>query len=299
VNVQDFAVSPFGTSLWLTLGRLPPRVGHAVGRWVSHQLYLRKQAFAYRTIYANQSVVLGPAATRDEVDAAVEAVLRHAGMSQFDVVRAIAGGAKRIVGSVELGEELWPHLHAAQATGRGIFLCGAHLSAFNLGFLSFALCGDVPVQVLSSARTEGGFRIISELRNRGTLIETPIDATALRQAVRRLRDGGLALIGVDWPMAAEQQAERVSFFGRPACLSTGYIRMAISANAVLLPLACRWSPGRGYHVIAAPHLDLELTGDREFDVEHNARRVLRVIEDWIRETPDQWLMYYRVWPDIS
>lgn len=296
MNVQEFAVSQFGTSLWLSLGRLPPRIGRALGRFVSHQLYLRKHAFAYRTIHANQAMVLGPAATPEEVDAAVAAVLRHAGMSQYDVVRAITRGEQGILDSVEVGAEFWPYFHAARATGRGIFLCGAHLSAFNLAFLSFALCGEFPVQVLSSARTEGGFRIVTELRNRGAIIETPIDASALRQAIKRLRGGGVALIGVDWPLVAEQ-AERVEFFGRPACLPTGYVRMALSANAVLLPLACRWTPERGYYVISAPHLELEATGNRGCDMDHNARRMLRVVEGWIRETPDQWLMYYRVWPD--
>jgi len=296
VNIQEFAVSQFGTRLWLTLGRLPPRMGHAIGRWVAHQLYLRKHAFAYRTLYANQSVVLGPAAAPEQVDAAVAAVLRHAGMSQYDVVHAIAHGEDAIINSVELGADFWPHFQAARATGRGIFLCGAHLSAFNLGFLSFALCGNIPIQILSTARTEGGFRMISELRNRGTLEETPIDGPALRKAIQRLREGGIALIGVDWPVPVEA-AERTMFFGRPACLPTGYVRMALSANAVLLPLSCRWTPERGYYVMAAPHLEMERTGDRERDIQHNVRRMLSVVEGWIRETPDQWLMYYRVWPE--
>lgn len=47
--------------------------------------------------------------------------------------------------------------------------------------------------------------------------------------------------------------------------------------------------------MAAPHLELELTGDRSADVLHNARRVLAVFEGWITETPEQWLMYHPVW----
>lgn len=296
MNIQEFAVSRVGTRFWLLLGRLPPRAGHAFGRWVARQLYLRKHAFAYRTLYANQTVVLGPAAAAEQVDAAVAAALYHAGMSQYDIVHAIARGREAIIDSIELGADFWPHLQAARATGRGVLLCGVHLSAFNLGLLAFALCGDTPIQILSAARGEGGFRLISDLRNRGAIEETPVDGPALRQAIQRLRAGGIALIGVDWPVPLEA-AERIPFFGRPAGLPTGYMRMALNANAVLLPIACRWTPERGYYIMAAPHMEPERTGDRAHDIQHNVRRLLNVAEGWIRETPDQWLMYYRVWPD--
>ena len=87
------------------------------------------------------------------------------------------------------------------------------------------------------------------------------------------------------------------FFGRPAHLATGWVRMALSANAVILPMACRWSPARGYYAISQPPMMLEVTGDRETDVQHNVRRILAVMEKWIAETPEQWLMYHPVWPE--
>jgi lauroyl/myristoyl acyltransferase len=43
-------------------------------------------------------------------------------------------------------------------------------------------------------------------------------------------------------------------------------------------------------------MELERTGDRQQDLICNALRVLAVIQQWISETPEQWLMYYPVWP---
>jgi lauroyl/myristoyl acyltransferase len=176
-----------------------------------------------------------------------------------------------------------------------VIVCGCHLSNFNLAFLALAL-RDVPLQVLSAAQPVGGFRIMHELRARGLLAETPIDGPALRKAIQRLRGGGIVATGVDWPVGvpADQQ---VLFFNRPARVPTGHIRLAIAADAVLLPIACRWTAARGYFVLSAPRLELELSGDREADIRHNARRVLAVMEQWIAETPDQWLMYHPIWPD--
>ena len=92
-----------------------------------------------------------------------------------------------------------------------------------------------------------------------------------------MRAGGYVATGVDWPLAAAPD-ERVPFFGRPAHLPTGHIRLAISGNALLLPMACRWDPERGYRALTGEPIELELTGDRAIDVQHNARRMLAVME---------------------
>jgi lauroyl/myristoyl acyltransferase len=54
---------------------------------------------------------------------------------------------------------------------------------------------------------------------------------------------------------------------------------------------------RGYYALTGEPMELELTGDRAADVQHNARRMLAVMERWIAAAPEQWLMYHRVWPE--
>ncbi len=278
----------------MAIGRwLPPFAGHALAGLVTGVLHRRKHSHVYRILYANQAGVLGPAATPAQVDAATAAVLRHAGVTAYDLMHIVAQGEEAIRQAMAFPPEFWADLEAARATGRGVVICGCHLSNFNLGFLAFAL-HDVPVQVLSAAHPAGGFQIMHEMRARGLLDETPIDSVALRKAIQRLRGGGLAATGADWPIGVPEE-QRLTFFGRPARLPTGHVRLALAAGAVLLPIACRWSPGRGYHMIGVPHIALERTGDREADVQHNARRVLAVMERWIAETPDQWLMYHPIW----
>lgn len=301
MNFQQFAASTFGTRLWMALGRwLPPRAGHAFAALVTGILSRRRHSSLYRILYANQAGVLGPETPPERLHRAVAAVLHHAGFTAYDLMHMVALGEEAIRGAVTFGPEVWRDIEAARAGGRGVMICGVHLSNFNLAFLALAMQaegprqGEVSVQVLSSAAPVGGFRLLRDLRARGVLEETPIDATALRAAVRRLRAGGLAVTGVDWPVGVPTE-ERVPFFGRPARLPTGHIRLAISAGAALLPVACRWDAARGYYVQTAPPLELELSGDRGADVLHNARRVLAICERWIAETPDQWLMYHPVW----
>ena len=196
---------------------------------------------------------------------------------------------------MDFGADFWANVELVKATGRGVLICGCHLSNFNLAFLGFALKG-FPTQVLSAAMPAAG------IRHDGRDAES---RRARRDAHQRRRvaesdcadaRGRRASIGVDWPVGAAS-GEAVPFFGRPAHLATGYARMALSANAVIFPMACRWSPARGYYAISQPPMLLEVTGDREADVQHNVRRILAVMENWIAETPEQWLMYHPVWPE--
>lgn len=296
MNFQQFVTTEFGTRLWMALGRwLPLPVGRALGRAVTAILWRRRHSSLYRILYANQAGVLGPGATPEAVHRAVGAVLQHAGMTAFDLMYLAARGDAAIQAAVDFGPAVMAEYHAARATGRGVLICGCHLSNFNLGFLALASKG-IPLQVLSSARPVGGFQVMQEMRARGLIKETPIDGPALREAIAHLRQGGVALTGADWPVPVPPE-ERLPFFGRPANLPTGHIRLAISANALILPVAFRWSRERGYYAQLAPAMELERTGDRAADVRHNALRVLAVLEKWIAETPEQWLMYHPVWPE--
>ena len=118
MDFQKVVTTEFGTRTWLALGALPPRVGYAIARWLTRRLHQHKSGKVYRVLYANQKRVLGEGATEEQVDAAVAAVLRHAGISQYDIVRAISQGEQAIIDAFELGESFWTNLDAARSTGR-------------------------------------------------------------------------------------------------------------------------------------------------------------------------------------
>ena len=205
MNVQQFATTEFGSKLWVTLGRwLPTSVGHAFARTVSGVLARRHDTSLYRIMRANQAGVLGPDATPEQLDAAVRAVLGHAGMTAFDLMHIMAQGEDAVSHAVDFDAAFWANVELLKATGRGILICGCHLSNFNLGFLGFALKG-FPTQVLSAAMPGAGFGMMAEIRNRGVLEETPISPGALRKAIARLARGRR---GLDWRGLAGRRGER-------------------------------------------------------------------------------------------
>ncbi len=296
MNLQQFLASDFGTRTWMWLSQsLPPAVAYRMIGWAAGMVTGRRQSPLYRAVYDNQTHVLGPQATAEEIDANVRRVIKHGGQTSYDLIRAMAGGEEAALQGIDFTAETWQHIEMAASYGRGVIVCGCHLSNFNLGMLNFSLRGT-PVQILSRAQPAGGFKLMTELRDRGLLEETPIDGPSLRKAILRLRAGGAVGTAIDWPQAADPDVNPI-FFGAPARLPTGHVRLALSTNAVFLPVSARWSSERGYYTISAPPLELECTGDRAADLIHNAQRTLAIIERWIAETPDQWLMYYPVWPE--
>jgi Kdo2-lipid IVA lauroyltransferase/acyltransferase len=88
----------------------------------------------------------------------------------------------------------------------------------------------------------------------------------------------------------------VDFFGRLACTGTGLARVAMKTGAQVLPGFLLWEPSQRRYVLrfGAP-LPLASTGVYEADVAANTAVFTKVIEDYVRAYPDQWLWVHRRW----
>ena len=94
--------------------------------------------------------------------------------------------------------------------------------------------------------------------------------------------------------------EPVPFFGRPARVPSGHIRLALKTGAVVVVGYCILSPDTQRDTIYLnPPLELVRTGDREEETQINLRRVLDVLQDAIRRWPGQWQMFVPVWPQLD
>ena len=91
--------------------------------------------------------------------------------------------------------------------------------------------------------------------------------------------------------------EPIPFFGVPAATNTTAARLALKAGAALVPIrAERLAPGkfrvRVYAPIAAPESD----ASSQAQAVAMTQRINEHFEDWIRETPEQWMCLKRRWP---
>jgi KDO2-lipid IV(A) lauroyltransferase len=181
----------------------------------------------------------------------------------------------------------------APIEGQGVIIVGPHMSGFNLLLLKIAK-DQWPVQILSYAEEEGSYESDNVFRKRFGLDITPISTSSLRRALKRLKLGGAVLTGVDRP---NNGGEELFFFGKRATLPIGHARLALRTGARIMVVACQRAI-QGYRVVSSGMIPPESTGDASGDVLRLAQRVAGHLEQFIKERPSEWLMFFPVWPEM-
>ena len=282
------------------LGKYLPRpLGYLVARLIALWLVTRKPATYYGAL-ENLPHVLPPGSTERDVLRAARSVFLNSARYYYDLFHNLARGGVEVSQyrpRVRLKPGVAETIAEAVASGRGLLLLGSHLSNFDLAGIVLTHHTPVPPQALSLADPAPGFEFINALRaSKGRGVITPISPRSLREAVERLRGGGIVMTGVDRPL--ETGNDPVTFFGETAYLPTGYMRIPLLVDCLFLTVSFLYESGPqggGYWIMANPPMEVERTGNRQDDVTVNVQRVLRQIEDFIRLAPDQWMVFKPVW----
>lgn len=88
----------------------------------------------------------------------------------------------------------------------------------------------------------------------------------------------------------------VPFFGVPACTTSGVARMAIKANALIVPMFAVWDDERKKYIVHnGKPVEPSRTGDKERDVIETTAAFTAEIEKIVRRFPEQWLWIHRRW----
>jgi len=89
----------------------------------------------------------------------------------------------------------------------------------------------------------------------------------------------------------------VPFFGRPAMTGTATAALAMRFRCKVLPLRLERLPGTRFRVTIFPAMPFPDEADQQLANLAFMTDVNRMLEDWIRERPEQWFWVHRRWPD--
>lgn len=295
MRVQDLTSSKPATRLGLFLGRHTPRwVGYGLAR-IAAALIARKKPQVYWTVQDNLRQVLGPDVDDATLHEKTRHVFFHAGQTYYDFFNALDQPKEVLSKVVQIPQDTLTLIRSEMAQKRGLLLLTSHMSNFDLMGLSVAVRG-FPIQVLSLANPEAGFHILNYLRAKAGLEITPITPESLRAAIRRLRGGGLVATGIDRPIPEDR--ELIEFFGRPAYLPVGPVRLALMSDVTVVMGSCHYEPDEGYALEVTGPIEMVRTGDRRQDILTNARRLAGILEGHVRAHPEQWMMFHPIWPEM-
>ncbi len=294
MRFQDFISSKPMTRLGIVIGRhMPRRMGYGLARIAAGIIAGRKPE-VYWTVRANLRQILGPEADDATLHRMTYQVFFHAGQTYYDFFHAIGQPKEVLAEAVPIPDEILAFARSETARGQGVLVLAAHMSNFDLLGLSMGVQG-LPIQMLSLANPQAGFHLLNYLRATAGFEVTPITPESLRAAIRRLKSGGIVLTGVDRPIPEDR--ELVEFFGRPAYLPVGPVRLALMTGALVIMGSCYYEPGKGYGLKITEPLEMIRTGDRRRDIQANVRRVADILEQHVRARPEQWMMFHPVWPE--
>ncbi|HEX8872101.1 MAG TPA: lysophospholipid acyltransferase family protein [Candidatus Acidoferrum sp.] len=183
---------------------------------------------------------------------------------------------------------------AGQSRGKGVLFLTGHLGAWELSSYAHALYG-FPLHYMARPLDN---RPLDELvkRYRGLSGNRPIFKNeSARVMLRVLKDAGTIGILAD-QNTMPQEGVFVSFFGVPACTTTGIARAALHTDAAVVPGYAYWDRNlRKYRLRFEPPVELTRTGDAEKDIRENTQRFTNVIEEIVRKHPEQWVWVHARW----
>ena len=180
------------------------------------------------------------------------------------------------------------HFTEARKRGRGVLFATAHLGNWELSAFAHAVMTapmHIVVRPLDNARVDAlvsGLRTLSGNR----IIAKKDYARGILRALGRNEAVGVL---IDQNTSLDEGVF-VPFFGVPACVGTGFARLAAHSGAAVIPGYALWSEAEGRYVLKF-YAPIEMSGDAIDDT----RRIHAHLESVIREYPDQWLWMHRRW----
>jgi KDO2-lipid IV(A) lauroyltransferase len=182
----------------------------------------------------------------------------------------------------------------AYARKKGVLFLTAHFGGWELSAFAHSLHGHWLHVVMRPMDNPYLDRLLQQNRTRyGN--KTVAKDDFVRGLLAAMKAGETVGILMDTNMTPPQGIF-VDFFGIPACTASGLARIALRTDAAVVPGFTIWDEAlQKYRLRFDPALELVRTGDLEADIAANTQMFTKVIEDYVRKYPEQWLWVHRRW----
>jgi KDO2-lipid IV(A) lauroyltransferase len=278
-------------AVFLTAGCIPLPVavflGRALGWLLAHVLRFR------RKVVSAQIVAAFPEWTPERRRGVETAFYRHLGLLFMEMIRLPRTSPEFLLKNVTFhGRE---HAEAALAKGRGVLVLGGHFGSWEL-----ALASGTPHRynigiVFKEIKGALGQYAIDRIRGTHGVLGIP-RRNSIFQILRQLRKNGMIGFVLDQNVTADEGVF-VEFFGRQACTMPGLAVIAQRTGAPVVPVVFYRDPGlRRHHIEFLPELPWEeIPGNPEETLRLNTARYTKVLEEFVRRHPDQWMWLHKRW----
>ncbi len=185
------------------------------------------------------------------------------------------------------------NLKKALTQNQGVLAVGSHFGNWELMTIAIPMAAK-PMHIIHRPLDNPVLEdTLAWVRTLHGNVLVPKEGSA-RKILQLLRKNEIAGILGDQNVAA-REGVFVDFFGRPACTAVGTAVLAMRTEAPVLPAFMPRMPNGKYKFVIRPPVKVAVTGDDQADILVNTQRFTKVVEDIVRQYPDQWFWVHQRW----
>ncbi|HEV2178025.1 MAG TPA: lysophospholipid acyltransferase family protein [Candidatus Sulfopaludibacter sp.] len=185
------------------------------------------------------------------------------------------------------------HYTRARDQGKGVLFLTAHFGNWELSSFAHGVYGN-PLHFAVRPMDNPLLNTLV-IRYRALSGGRPIEKNDFaRQVLRALKQGEAVGVLMDTNMLLSEGVF-VDFFGTPACTTSSPARLARKTGAALVLGLVIWDAERKKYRLRFEPVEWIERENPEEEILANTANFTRLIEDYIRRYPDQWLWVHRRW----
>jgi len=281
------------------LGRFSKLFPISVGYWLSDRCGDVTWALSpgYRAnVQSNLSHATDLPATHREIRRLTRRVFQYSARNFFDLMRIALLTDDELRAAVYGSKESWDRLEAARVAGKGGIIASAHFGAFDYTGQSIFTHGYPIIPLTTRTVPEFIYRVVTLLRRSHGLTIEEATPSGVRHVISAIRRGEFAGLLSDRDFF--QNGVEVEFFGKPTTLPPGPARIARDTGAPILAVFTK-RLSKGYILTVDEPFFVKRSDDPQRDIREAMQQIVHIFERQIRESPEQWVMFKRVWPTGS
>ena len=280
----------YRAATWLVL-RLPLRLVYWIAAVLAEFNFLIDRR-SRDGVYANQQHILPPETSRIQRWRLARRAFRHFAYSMVDFFRVSSLAPENLDRFVPEVTG-WEHLQAAMQAGAGGIFVSVHMGSWELGGAYLGLRG-VPLTVAALPHKDPRIDHIFYTARLTRGIEVIPVGGALRKLQDALTRGRFIALASDRDVSG--RGLRLPFFEAITRMPDGHAKLALNTGAWILPTCISRRDDRSTRLEIRPPIIPDPSQDT---VEALTLRCLRVLEEFIRDQPEQWLSFYNLWNEAE
>lgn len=221
----------------------------------------------------------------------INSLFRKLGQTFFEILYIPAISTGKIGKYVTI--ENRHYLEGAQQEGHGVVVLTAHFG--NWEWLGAALAAEkFPVASITKRQPNDQLtRLLNEYRHMAGIELFTRGTSEMVNAARAIKQG--LILGILADQDAGPDGLFIDFFGKKASTPSGITIFAKRLKVPVVPIFMVRKPEGGHRIICYEPLYFEDTGNAEEDIYRFTVKTTNIIEEMIRQYPDEWLWFQRRW----